>query len=228
MHNPRGSNNRLNEATANRQNADRLFDSQNNNRGGYNVGDSGKAASSRAETDTNALYDFSTNTPTSTAQYSMMFYEGSILNVEWTNQHGCGGREATDPHQQNCDIILQYMCETTDNTANPATDKAMHYIVAGIHDGTATTTPTEPQTITDVPNANNAQNGRHEPESFYYECKRRNRNNGLFTADQRLAGNSAIFTRQNPNGNRRIGMSGGKRLFSILVTIAMARYCCFN
>lgn len=28
MHNPRGSNNRLNEKSANRQNADRLFDSQ--------------------------------------------------------------------------------------------------------------------------------------------------------------------------------------------------------
>ena len=30
---------RLNEKSANRQNANRLFDSQNNNRGGYNVGD---------------------------------------------------------------------------------------------------------------------------------------------------------------------------------------------
>ena len=69
MHNPRGSNNRLNERSANRNNADRLFDSQvrynpsssslrsdftcmalpfslknliikkNNNRGGYNAGD---------------------------------------------------------------------------------------------------------------------------------------------------------------------------------------------
>lgn len=28
MHNPRGSNNRLNERSANRQNANRLFDSQ--------------------------------------------------------------------------------------------------------------------------------------------------------------------------------------------------------
>ena len=38
LHSPRGSNNRLNEKSANRQNANRLFDSQNNNRGGYNVG----------------------------------------------------------------------------------------------------------------------------------------------------------------------------------------------
>lgn len=39
--NQRGSNNRLNERSANRQNGNRLFDSQNNNRGGYNVGDIG-------------------------------------------------------------------------------------------------------------------------------------------------------------------------------------------
>ncbi len=36
---PSGSNNRLNEANNNRNNANRLFDSQNNDRGGYNVGD---------------------------------------------------------------------------------------------------------------------------------------------------------------------------------------------
>lgn len=34
----RGSNNRLDEARRDRNNANRLFDSQNNNRGGYNVG----------------------------------------------------------------------------------------------------------------------------------------------------------------------------------------------
>lgn len=38
FHNPRGSNNRLDEAKRERNNANRLFDSQNNNRGGYNVG----------------------------------------------------------------------------------------------------------------------------------------------------------------------------------------------
>merc|ERR1719273_2665821 len=34
----RGSNNRLDEANRERNNANRMFDSQNNNRGGYNVG----------------------------------------------------------------------------------------------------------------------------------------------------------------------------------------------
>lgn len=35
MHNPRGSNNRLDESSRERRNDNRLFDSQNNNRGGY-------------------------------------------------------------------------------------------------------------------------------------------------------------------------------------------------
>ena len=37
--NPRSSNNRLNEDSRARKNANRLFDSQNNNRGGVNVGE---------------------------------------------------------------------------------------------------------------------------------------------------------------------------------------------
>lgn len=35
----------------------------------------------------------------------------SYLNIEWTNQHGCGGNEAGDPHKQNCNLVLQYMCQ---------------------------------------------------------------------------------------------------------------------
>jgi hypothetical protein len=38
LHSFRGSNNRLDEANRDRRNANRLFDSQNNNRGGYNAG----------------------------------------------------------------------------------------------------------------------------------------------------------------------------------------------
>jgi len=59
MQNPRGSNDRLNEANTNRNNDNRLFDSQNNAKGGYCLGP------------------------------SMSYYEGSQLTVEWTNQHGC-------------------------------------------------------------------------------------------------------------------------------------------
>jgi len=38
LHNPRGSNNRLDDENRDRNNGNRVFDSQNNNRGGYNVG----------------------------------------------------------------------------------------------------------------------------------------------------------------------------------------------
>ena len=39
LHFPPGSNNRVNENTADRQNAQNAFDSQNNDKGGYNVPD---------------------------------------------------------------------------------------------------------------------------------------------------------------------------------------------
>jgi hypothetical protein len=55
LHNPRGSNNRLNERSANRNNGNRLFDSQNNNRGGYNKGDYDTDAASGNPADTLAL-----------------------------------------------------------------------------------------------------------------------------------------------------------------------------
>ena len=33
----------------------------------------------------------------------------SKMTIEWTNQHGCGGNEDSDPHKVNCNIVLQYM-----------------------------------------------------------------------------------------------------------------------
>merc|ERR1712159_588375 len=64
LHNMRGSNNRLNGRGRARNNANRLFDSQNNNRGGYNSGP------------------------------GMKYYVGSKLMIEWTNQHTCGERNS--------------------------------------------------------------------------------------------------------------------------------------
>jgi len=60
MQNPRGSNDRLNEDNTDRDNANRLFDSQNNAQGGYCYGP------------------------------QMTFYAGSQLQIQWTIQHGCG------------------------------------------------------------------------------------------------------------------------------------------
>lgn len=59
MQNPRGNNDRLNE-NGDRQNAQRLFDSENNARGGYCWGP------------------------------ELSYIEGSELSIEWTNQHSCG------------------------------------------------------------------------------------------------------------------------------------------
>jgi hypothetical protein len=54
LHFPPGSNNRVNENTANRANANNAFDSQNNNKGGYNVPD---ATSAPAGADANLQYN---------------------------------------------------------------------------------------------------------------------------------------------------------------------------
>ena len=49
----------------------------------------------------------------------------SILTLEWTNQHGCGGNEETDPQKQNCNIVLQYMCQ---KNSEDAAGNHVHYI----------------------------------------------------------------------------------------------------
>lgn len=148
MHNPRGSNNRLDEESRERTTDTRLFDSQNNARGGYNVG-------------------------------SLYYHTGSTLPIEWTNQHSCGDINC------HCEIILQYACGVD------------------IRDGA---------TIQRIPNvrsqcaSSNCQTdpayGLHESYDHYLRCSRRLRNQGLFTADQKLNGRTAQFTRQNPAGTR--------------------------
>lgn len=149
MQNPRGSNNRLNGKGRNRGNANRLFDSQNNARGGYNVG-------------------------------GLAYYAGSELTVEWTNQHSCGGPN------NNCELVLQYMCshnlrngiqETTINfpfnkCENDDCDKDLEY-------------------------------GMHEPYGYYENCYIRERNKGLYTAEQDMNNrNTARYTRQDNAGTR--------------------------
>lgn len=214
MHNPRGSNNRLNERSANRQNADRLFDSQNNNRGGYNVGDRGVNGFNDANLANGAgdpafIYDPVTNSPlTSNVQYPLVYYEGSELSLEWTAQHGCGGNEPNDPHKLNCDMVVQYMCQTTDGLQTGGALKAPAAgVIAGaesLRDGFTTGTPDTLNSLTDTGTiTNNLNKGHHESERYYFECDTRRRNRGLFLADQKLNGVTARYTRQNNNGNRR-------------------------
>jgi len=150
FHNPRGSNNRLDEQGRARANANRLFDSQNNDRGGYNVG-------------------------------SLFYYQGSTLNIEWTNQHSCG------TSNNHCELILQYMCD----------DK--------IRDGSTTQTiPTNIALCEFYDCDRDRRYGMHEDLTFYQQCSYRARNKGLFTADQNLKKRErSKNTRQNPGGTRR-------------------------
>merc|ERR1711976_116893 len=109
LHVPRGSNNRLN-------------DSQNNNRGGYNHSDSTAQASGNDEGKQYRMKYFMSSAaslnPQSTAGES-------YLTFEWTNQHGCGGNEDTDPHKQNCNLVFQYQCQDdVDAAAGANNDRA--------------------------------------------------------------------------------------------------------
>ena len=130
--------------------------------------------------------------------------------MEWTNQHGCGGNEDSDPHKLNCNLVLQYMCQKDDTSLDEFTK---------MRDGLNTNTQNHnrPASLKETKSAfqnrrnNNVQQDRvlHESFEWYDKCYVRERNKGLFTADQKLRTNnglgysSAIYTRQNPNGNRR-------------------------
>jgi hypothetical protein len=173
-----------------------MFDSQNNNRGGYNVGDKSNTPFDtnnpmHASPDSN--FDF--NDENAPKQYQMGYFEQSQLVVEWTNQHACGGSEGGDPQKINCNIVMQYMCDI--DNSDPALEVALR-------DGGNTNTPTEPNSYAEaMADTGDANTGRQESKSWYYECKKTERNKGLFLADQNLKGNVATYTRQNPNANRR-------------------------
>jgi hypothetical protein len=161
MHNPRGSNDRLNEANENRNNANRLFDSQNNAKGGYCYGP------------------------------AMSFYEGSLLTIEWTIQHGCGQNPKVY-----CNLVIQYMCSNTDDSADNR-----------VRDGTTTDTIDDSEAGVTATDATGLLTyGMHENRVYYDACNTRERNKGLFIADRQKQGNlngdAAVNTRQNNNGDR--------------------------
>jgi len=124
MHYPRGGNNRLNEKSANRNNGNRLFDSQNNNRGGYNVGeyDDTEGFTTRDSIHTKTQFDDRENLQFNYLDYSWnddidagdngqrqhedVFVGGSEMLVTWTSQHGCGNEK------NNCNMVLEYTCDT--------------------------------------------------------------------------------------------------------------------
>jgi hypothetical protein len=85
MQNPRGSNNRLNEETQNRQNNNRAFDSQNNNKGGYNVGDATSVKASNESQQYQMVKKSFNFNKRIIAILSIFFYKTEIFS-KWCNR----------------------------------------------------------------------------------------------------------------------------------------------
>lgn len=215
MHNPRGSNDRNCERNANRNNGNRLFDSQNNAAGGYACP---RAVGSENVQDEDQIAKFGGGI---VQDKKMYYYEDSILPIEWTNQHGCGSNSKV-----NCEIIIQYMCE---DTADPQVDNFWPFSnqksntvkqntqafrssadhIASPRDGIPrdaedSATDTIPNNVASAtPNTKETRRfGMHESFDHYDRCTHTERNKGLYTADQNMRRNDQRATRQNPNGNR--------------------------
>lgn len=180
LHNPRGSNNKLSEQSNNRDNNNRLFDSQNNERGGYQIGDKCNPACK----DANNNYD---PTKDGAMQGAMYYYQGSELYIEWVAQHNCG---ITGTRNTMCQFIIQYMTSQDNPGLRDGTKRGNQNTAGG---------QTEPPVKSE---SDESALGQQEPYDYYMNCKKRQRNQGLYTADQNVANNQgATATRQNPNGN---------------------------
>jgi len=207
LHAPRGSNNRLNEQNVNRDNNNRLFDSQNNNKGGYSVG-----------VDDDDYGDANIPVPQATPgfpQVPLAVAEGSEMPIEWTPQHACGPNAKTK-----CDMIIQWLDDSATTVGGnggaadwPGTATAVGGNAGGgpggLRDGQQTgcndnNDQCPPLNNDNAVNGDTAgqQYGNHEPVQYYLDCRQRARNEGLYTADQNLDGDEARFTRQNPGGGR--------------------------
>ena len=157
----------MTEQSANRNNAERLFDSQNNAKGGYSWGP------------------------------KLYYYVGSMLPIEWTNQHSCG-QENND-----CDIVIQYMCgdEVRDGSDGaPADQNAPN--TPSFCDPHTPDAECDKNTWATLNAAGEPMYGIHESYDYYEKCYTRERNKGLFTADRNVRNDrGATATRQNNNGN---------------------------
>ena len=58
----------------------------------------------------------------------------SVMPIEWTNQHGCGENNDTDPTKCNCNIVIQMMCQPHDDN-DPAPSESTKDMM---RDGTST------------------------------------------------------------------------------------------
>ena len=181
MQSPRGANGRNCERNVNRNNANRLYDTQNNAKGGYAAG----RAVGGPDVDVRKIY----------------YYEGEKVPITWTAQHGGGAGTMSDGQ-----IILQFA--STDTLDPAGTFNAGAEIGTprdGIpRDGNDAATDRIPENAADATatNVETRRFGMHESYAYYNRYSHTEREKGLFTADQNVNRNDARGTRQNPNGNR--------------------------
>jgi len=120
--------------------------------------------------------------------YKMNYFEGSELDIRWTLQHNCGSLN-------HCEVNLQYSCEDPDLLGLDVRDGKPQNINGNTCEDTI-------PVLSDDEIDNKEKYGRHEDFGYYQRCMNSFRNPGLPVFDQKLRGNRAIYTRQNPNGNR--------------------------
>eukprot|EP00735_Rhodelphis_limneticus_P006006 TRINITY_DN181_c0_g1::TRINITY_DN181_c0_g1_i1::g.14269::m.14269 TRINITY_DN181_c0_g1::TRINITY_DN181_c0_g1_i1::g.14269 ORF type:complete len:810 (-),score=320.10,sp/Q58A42/DD3_DICDI/29.20/3e-76,SKG6/PF08693.5/0.019 TRINITY_DN181_c0_g1_i1:435-2864(-) len=193
MHHPRGSNNRLNEKDQNRLNNNRLFDSQNNAKGGYAYG-----------VDPNIYYnpDAGTNNPSlPIPKYGQTFYVDSKMVVEWCNQHSGGANEIADTQ-----VILQMGCMEIAPGLGGDEYPAEPGMLDNMRDGQQTGCDSNNEVcppLDTMARRTDPKYGQHEHPQYYDACLARQRNKGIYSADQWVRDNvGATATRQNANGAR--------------------------
>jgi len=225
LHNPRGANDRCDEKSNNRDNNERLYDTENNAAGGY-----------------------------AWCPEEMRYFEGTKLNVEFYSQHSCGNgmMNKNDPDNLEstvCQHVIQIGCDhtfkqfagkeastyrLTDGVSlgRPLTpnDISNNNVYETFGDTCTETRPTwedcenqpaNDDTCDNLDLSNNndrntfngntcecskrkmATYGWHEPEHYYRMCYSRERNKGLFTANRNInEGKGATATRQEQNSER--------------------------
>eukprot|EP01121_Diplochlamys_sp_Union-15-3_P017602 TRINITY_DN622_c0_g1_i1.p1 TRINITY_DN622_c0_g1~~TRINITY_DN622_c0_g1_i1.p1 ORF type:complete len:663 (+),score=120.39 TRINITY_DN622_c0_g1_i1:198-1991(+) len=138
-----------------------MFDSQNNDNGGYLVGP------------------------------QLTFYANSLLQLEWTAQHSCGPN-----NKAHCNLVLQYMCSA--DVRDGARDEDNPAL------GNNDLIQQKNNNPNELLNNGEFKFGQHETPDYFQACNARERNKGLFVADQNLNQNvGARATRQNPGGTQR-------------------------
>ena len=181
MQSPRGANGRNCERNVNRNNANRLYDTQNNAKGGYAC----PRPVGGPEVEERTIY----------------YYEGEKVPITWTCQHGSGAGGNVDGQ-----IILQWGSSAT---LDPAGDFERNKIIGTPRDGIpedgndAATDRIPENKESAIPSTTATRRfGMHESFDYYDRYSHTEREKGLYTADQKVKRNDARGTRQNPNGNR--------------------------